>query len=161
MATPTTFFGLQKAAEGENYDLDLTNANLDAIDLGLLKITTANSTLDTGATTCTGSSFTRLRVGNQGIVVALIACSFDVPVTLAANTAASTVIGTLVPAGFMPAATLNPQPGVLSGNGQGTGVQWSLTSAGQLQIRSEGASFNTVAASSLNIATVYRWDGNP
>ena len=32
MSTPTTNYGLIKAAEGEQYDVDITNNNLDAID---------------------------------------------------------------------------------------------------------------------------------
>lgn len=41
MSTPTTNYGLIKAAEGEQYDVDITNGNLDAIDLELKKINNA------------------------------------------------------------------------------------------------------------------------
>jgi hypothetical protein len=40
MSTPTTNYGLIKAAEGEQYDVDVTNNNLDAIDTKLKQLDT-------------------------------------------------------------------------------------------------------------------------
>lgn len=162
MSTVTPNLGLVKPTTLEQYALSVLNNNMDKIDLASAFYTTATSTLDTAACNCTGSIFTRIRIGaTQGIVVALIDCNFDTAVTLAANTAGGTVIGNVCPSGYMPATTLNMMAGVIAGNGRGDNIQWALTGGvGQLQIRSNGASFNTVVNSSMTGMCVYRWDGN-
>jgi hypothetical protein len=168
MATPTTFFGLQKAAEGENYDLDLTNLNLDAIDLGLVKINSVNSTYNVNSVSGTLSKFTRVRIGatNVGFVIAEFAMDFDNAggITIAVNTAAPTNFPALIPAGYRP-KTANHSislmgNSVTTNGGQGTSVSWGYNTSGDVLLRSTAAAYTIPTGTDLNFNTVYEWGGS-
>jgi hypothetical protein len=168
MATPTTFFGLQKAAEGENYDLDHTNLNLDAIDLGLVKINSVNSTYNVNSIFGTASKFTRVRIGatNVGFVIAEFNLDLNSVggVVIAANTAAPTSLPNLIPAGYRPKDVPHSIP--LYGNapvtnaGVGISLMWGYNTDGDVLLRSTGAAYTTVNGSDMQFNTVYEWGGN-
>lgn len=168
MATPTTFFGLQKPAEGENYDVDLTNINYDAIDLGLVKINSVNSTYNVASISGTLSKFTRVRIGatNVGFVIAEFNLDFDSVggVTIAASTAAPTHLPALIPAGYRPKAAPHSIPLVgiapVTNAGSGAQLMWGYDTSGDVLLRSTGAAFTTVNGTDMQFNTVYEWGGN-
>lgn len=168
MATPTTFFGLQKAADGENYSLDLTNINYDSIDLGLVKINSVNSTYNVNSVIGTGSKFTRVRIGaaNVGFVIAEFCIDFDNAggITLAANTAVPTNLPSLIPAGYRPKTAPHSIPlmgnSVTTNGGQGTSVSWGYNTDGDVLLRSTGAAYTAPTGTDLNFMAVYEWGGS-
>jgi hypothetical protein len=165
MATPTTFFGLQKPADGENYDLDLINANSDAIDLGLVKVAIANSTYNLNGISGVTSKFTRLSIGNQGIIIAEFGLDLDTnTIVIAASTAAPTALPALIPVGFRPFSAPHSIPlygtAPVTNAGSGASLQWGFNTSGDVLLRSTGAAYTTVTGTDMNFACTYRWDGN-
>lgn len=161
MSLPTTYHGLIKPDEGEMYDVDILNNNLDAIDLGLVKIDTANSTIDVANFNFTSSTFTRIRVQNKGIVVAAITAVVDTADALPINTATGDAYAGVIPAGYRPKTTKNYFQAIVAGAGRGDEVQVALIPDGQWLVRSNtGSAYTTFVGSQINTFITYEWDGN-
>jgi hypothetical protein len=166
MSLPTPLFGLIKAAQGELYDVDIVNNNLDAIDAGLVKLDSANSTYNINSISGVSSRFTRLRIGSTGIIVAEFGLDIDTAaITIAASTAAATVLPGFIPAGYRPLSVAHsiPMMGVapVTNAGSGAQLQWGFNVGGDLLLRSTGAAYTTVVGTDMNFFAVYKWDGVP
>lgn len=162
MSLPTTYHGLIKAAEGEPYDLDLINNNLDAIDLGLVKIDTVNSTANWTNFSFLASTFTRVRIKNTGFVIAHIQALVDVASAIPANTVSGDNYGNVVPAGYRPKRTQGYTNFVQTGptNNIGTNAQCAITPSGDWLVRANGTGYTTTFASIIHCYWTYEWDGN-
>jgi hypothetical protein len=171
MATPTTFFGLQKAAAGENYDLDLTNANLDAIDFGLIKVSKASSSYNLNGINGASSRFMRIQFNNglvaSGIIIAEFGLDIDTnAIVIAAGTAAPTNLPNFIPAGYRPKTVSHsiPMMGLapVTNAGSSAKLQWGFNTSGDLLLRSETTgTYTTVTGTDMNFFAVYEWDGIP
>lgn len=161
MSLPTAFFGLIKAAEGEPYDLDVVNNNLDQVDLGLVKIDSAFSTTVGATWDFTASQFTRVRIKDKGIIIAKFVGTVLTTTALPLNTASGLVISGVVPAGYRPGYTLNYSQAIASGAGRGDEVQVAITGGtGNFLARSNtGVAYNTVVGSAINYHVAWQWDG--
>lgn len=171
MATPTTFFGLQKAAAGENYDLDLTNANLDSIDLGLIKISKANSSYSINSIIGTTSRFMRIQFNSTlvaaGIIIAEFGLDIDTnAISIAASSAAATNLPSFIPAGYRPKTVSHsiPMMGIapVTNAGATANLQWGFNTQGDLLLRNNvNSTYTTQTGTELNFFAVYEWDGIP
>lgn len=160
MGLPTTYKGLITKDEGELYDVETDNNNLAQIDAGLATITTVMSTYNTANFDATQSRFSRLVVGNQGIVTATIVVNMKTAQSLPINTASNLLLITdLIPAGFRGSSTLGNYSGVLSGVGRGDAVHYAIASGRNLTMRSAGAAFTTTAGVTIYANHVWTWDG--
>lgn len=161
MSTVTTLLGLVKPTTLEQYALSVFNNNMDLIDAASVQVDSVMSTANWTNFSFLNSSFTRVRVGNKGIVVAQVAALVDVASTTPTNTQTGDNYGNVAPTGYRPKRTLNYTPCIQSGNGRGDTVQCALSTAGDWFIRSNtGSGFLTTAAATVNSYWAYEWDGN-
>jgi len=169
MATPTIFRGLQKAAEGENYDLDLSNGNLDEIDLGLIKIAKASSSYNINSISGVTSRFIRVQFHPNSVVAGIIIAEFGLDIdtnaiTIAAASAAATVLPGFIPVGYRPKTVSHPIPmmGVapVTNAGSIAHLQWGFKTDGDLLLRhNANTAYTTVSGTEMNFFATYEWDG--
>lgn len=167
MSLPTAFMGLIKAAEGEPYDLDVVNNNLDGIDLGLVKINSVFSTYNINGINGATSKFTRIRIGasNIGFIIAEFGLDIDTAaITIAACTAVPTKLPGLIPAGYRPklAAHSIPMFGVtpVTNAGSQAVLQWGYDTNGDVLLRNNiNSTYTTQTGTDMNWTATYEWGG--
>lgn len=161
MSTVTTLLGLVKPTTLEQYALSVMNNNMDLIDAASVQIDTASSTANWTNFSFLGSTFTRMRVGNEGIVVAHIQALVDTASTVPFNTQTGHDYANVAPAGYRPERLQSYTTFVQSAAGRGDNVQCALDSLGNWYIRSNTASgFTTTFNAIVHCFWTYEWDGN-
>lgn len=167
MSTVTPRLGLVKPTTLEQFALSVLNNNMDTIDSALVIAAQANSTYNVNSVSALGSKFTRLSVASVGIVIGEFAIDFDNVggIVIAANTAASTNLPNLVPAGFRPATTPHSFPiatvSMNKNGGQGQTLGCGINTSGDVLLNSTGVAYTAPTGSEINFMLTYRWDGNP
>lgn len=152
--------GLEDPIGGEAHSRAMLSRNWVRINDQLPRIDKTNSTLDNANFNMTTSTFSRVRTGTTGFVIARIRCVSDVAVALPINTAAGSNAGVVVPAGYMPKDSIDMSPAIQSGVSRGDEVQVSLNTLGQLLLRSNtGSALTTTIGAAICWNVTYEWDG--
>jgi len=162
MSTVTPLLNLVKPTTAEQFSLATYNNNLDLIDAKAAQYSEAQGTINGTNYDFRQSTFTRIRLGaTQGIVVTELIIIFKTAVSIPANNAASLLLSAAVcPPGYRPNQNIGLLPSAVSAAGASGGLEVSMNSSGDVNIRSFGAGFTTTVNSQTEALMVYRWDGS-
>jgi hypothetical protein len=159
--------GLEDPIGGEAHSRAMLSRNWGRVNLGLGIVSTVNGTYNVNSINGTSSKFTRIRFGSVGIIVAEFGLDIDTNViSIAASTAAATVLPSFIPVGYRPKTVPHsiPMMGVapVTNAGSGAQLQWGFNTSGDLLLRNTSAStYTTVSGTDMNFFAVYEWDGTP
>lgn len=162
MSTVTPNLGLVKPTTLEQYALSVLNNNMDILDAAAIHIDTVNSSADWTNFDFRQSVFTRIRVGNTGIIVAHILAIVDTATALPINTATGANYGNVAPVGYRPKNLFQGYfPAIQSGAGRGDEVQAAIATNGDWLVRSNtGSALTPTVGAVVRQVIVYEWDGN-
>jgi len=157
--------GLEDPVGGEAHSRAMLSRNNGRINLGLASMTTANSTYNINSISGVTSRFTRVRIGNTGFIIAEFGLDIDTStITIAAASAAATVLPGLIPIGYRPLLVSHsiPMMGVapVTNAGSIAHLQWGFRENGDLLLRhNANTAYTTVTGTEMNFFATYVWDG--